>query len=186
MIKGTPVYGFGINDAEYPVNITEGEGLKRKTVWRCPYYQKWVNMLDRVYGSQRPTYIDVKVCSEWSSFTTFKSWMQTQDWEDKELDKDLLGDGKLYSPETCYFISKKVNMLLQLRTPEFYRGYWQLTARLPDKTRHKFRRKCRESVFKDYVECKRLALSMLSDEDCPPNVRALVERKLNTFYEENL
>lgn len=39
--------------------------------------------------------------------------METQDWEGKALDKDLLLDGnKLYSPETCIFISKEVNSFL--------------------------------------------------------------------------
>ena len=39
--------------------------------------------------------------------------MTSQDWEGKELDKDLLVPGnRLYSPETCIFISKKLNNLL--------------------------------------------------------------------------
>ena len=104
----------------------------------------------------------------------------------KELDKDLRGDKTSYSPETCTFVSKKINMFLQLKTPEFYRGYWQATARLPDKTRHKFKGKSRTRVFEAYINSKRLALSMLSDEDCPPNIRVLVEHKLKTFREENL
>jgi hypothetical protein len=184
--KGTLVYGFGINDADYPVNITVGDGTKRKVVWRCPYYQKWVNMLDRAYGAERQAYENVSVCQEWVSFNSFKSWMQLQDWEGKELDKDLLGDKTSYSPETCTFVSKKINMFLQLKTPEFYRGYWQVSARLPDKTRHKFKGKSRTRVFEDYINSKRLALSMLGDEDCPPKIRVLVEHKLKTFREENL
>jgi hypothetical protein len=36
--------------------------------------------------------------------------MQGQDWEGKQLDKDLLIVGnKLYSPETCVFVSKITN-----------------------------------------------------------------------------
>ena len=42
----------------------------------------------------------------------FKSWMETQDWEDKQLDKDLIGDGKLYSPENCVFVSRSLNQML--------------------------------------------------------------------------
>jgi len=41
----------------------------------------------------------------------FKSWMETQDWKDKELDKDLIGNGKLYSPDNCVFVSSALNML---------------------------------------------------------------------------
>lgn len=186
MIKGSLVYGFGINDADYPVNITKGFSVYRKTIWRCPYYQKWVNMLDRAYGERKPTYEDVTVCQEWSSFMSFRAWMQTQDWEGKELDKDLKGDGKTYSPETCMFVSKKVNMFLQLKSPNLYKGYWQISARFPDGTRHKFRRLCRESAFQEYISSKKTALSMMSDEDCPPDVKALVEAKLQLFYEEGL
>lgn len=35
--------------------------------------------------------------------------METQDWQDKELDKDLIGNGKLYSPENCVFVSRALN-----------------------------------------------------------------------------
>jgi hypothetical protein len=35
--------------------------------------------------------------------------MEKQDWQGKQLDKDLLGDGKLYSPKTCVFVSSRVN-----------------------------------------------------------------------------
>lgn len=36
--------------------------------------------------------------------------MEKQDWEDKQLDKDLLVEGnKVYSPETCVFVSNIVN-----------------------------------------------------------------------------
>lgn len=185
-MKGTLLYGVGINDAEYQVNTTREKNSKREIVWRCPYYQKWVNMLERAYGPQRPTYKDVKVCPEWKSFTSFKSWMQTQDWEGKELDKDLRGDGKLYSPEFCAFVSKKVNMFIHFKVPELYRGYWQISVRFPNKTRKKFRRKSREGVFKEYYEGKKLALSMLSEEDCPKDIRKAVSQKLDKFYEENL
>jgi hypothetical protein len=35
-----------------------------------------------------------------------------QDWEGKELDKDILvPNNKVYSPDTCVFIDKKVNQL---------------------------------------------------------------------------
>jgi len=39
--------------------------------------------------------------------------MVNLDWHGKELDKDLLGDGKFYSPDTCCFILDKTNNFLR-------------------------------------------------------------------------
>lgn len=64
------------------------------------------------YKKNHPTYKDVKVCKEWLIFSNFKAWMEQQDWEGKELDKDLLGDGKLYSPDTCCFLPLEINSFL--------------------------------------------------------------------------
>ncbi len=90
---------------------------KQKRVWRCPYYTKWMSMLKRCYSENslttNPTYKGCSVCDEWLTFSNFKSWMETQDWEGKALDKDLLVyQNKVYSPETCCFISSKLNTFL--------------------------------------------------------------------------
>src|SRR3990167_62339 len=98
---------------------------KKITTWRCPFYTRWVGMLERGYSlkfkDKAPTYKDCTVCEEWLTFSSFKAWMEQQDWEGKQLDKDLLVRGnKLYSPETCVFISRQVNNFLIER--DFDRG----------------------------------------------------------------
>jgi hypothetical protein len=101
------VFGWGINDADYEVYTT----INGKQV-ACPYYVKWQNMLRRQtpkFWEKRPTYIGCKVCEEWQSFMAFRAWMVTQDWQGEQLDKDLLGDGKLYSPDTCLFVTHAIN-----------------------------------------------------------------------------
>ena len=105
------VYGVGINDADYVVQKFETIGYvsgkkKQKRVWRCPYYRVWTHMLERCYDVKRqerqPTYKDCSVSTEWLTFSVFKSWMEKQDFEGKQLDKDLLIEGnKIYSAETC-------------------------------------------------------------------------------------
>lgn len=120
--KGRLVHGKGINDAEYAVTEYEelpriGVKRNRKLLWVCPYYIKWQSMLERCYNERhknnRPTYIDCYVCDEWHLFSNFKSWMETQDWEGKHLDKDILLPGnKRYSPETCVFVDSKVNCFM--------------------------------------------------------------------------
>lgn len=106
------VFGVGVNDADYLTKINiEGETL------RCPFYIVWHSMLRRCYSnlliSNRPTYVDCKTTSEWLYFSNFKDWMVGQDWKGKHLDKDLIKPhNKLYSPETCVFVSSEINNLI--------------------------------------------------------------------------
>ena len=60
----------------------------------------------------------------WRYFSNFKKWMETQVWKGLHLDKDLLGSGMLYSPETCCFVPQSINNLLTTR--ENYRGLFPL------------------------------------------------------------
>jgi len=108
------VHGVGINDAEYCVTKHEKVGGKFKITWICPIYRCWRNLLCRCYDQKRhqkfPTYQDCYVCQEWLRFSNFKKWMDAQDWEGKHLDKDILIPGnKMYSPETCAFVSPALN-----------------------------------------------------------------------------
>lgn len=108
--RNTLVCGVGTNDADYKIsNYLEG-----KQVWCCPFYVKWKSMLKRCYSkSQYPSYSNCIVVKDWHYFTKFKSWMETQDWEGKHLDKDILFPGnKEYGPETCIFIDSKVNTFI--------------------------------------------------------------------------
>jgi len=105
------VHGYGINDADYLVKPII-KGKRRK----CPYYERWTNMLSRayspIYHEKQPTYRDVTVCDEWKSFMSFRRWMIKQDWQKKELDKDILfPNNRVYSPSTCVFVSREVNAL---------------------------------------------------------------------------
>jgi hypothetical protein len=68
---------------------------------------------NKKYHLKNPTYVDVSVAIEWHSFMAFRSWMISQDWEGKQLDKDLLFTGnRVYSPEKCFFVHGKLNSLL--------------------------------------------------------------------------
>lgn len=110
MKKKRPYYGVGILDADYPVAGKSG---------KCPYYYRWMNLLSRCYSpaylKTHPSYVGCHICDEWLRFSNFKNWMQKQDWEGKQLDKDILGDGKLYSPDTCVFVSSALNKFMLSR-----------------------------------------------------------------------
>lgn len=113
------IFGVGINDAGYTVVKSVRVNGKSVTTWRCPYYNRWRNLLHRCYSSNKTekliSYDGCVMSQEWLTFSKFKSWMETQDWEGMELDKDLKGDGKLYSEETCAFIPKRLNGILRMK-----------------------------------------------------------------------
>ena len=118
------VFGVGINDADYVVYPT----INGKRV-ACPFYFTWKSMLQRCYHKKfhkrYPTYIGCTVCEEWYVFSKFKKWMQSQDWEGNQLDKDLLVPGnKVYGPDTCLFITAQVNTLIkEFANPEEITDY---------------------------------------------------------------
>lgn len=62
------VYGFGINDADYPVDSRAG-GVEREP---CKFYIRWHSMIQRcyseVYKRKYPTYEGCSVCPEWKYF----------------------------------------------------------------------------------------------------------------------
>jgi len=127
------IHGFGINDSDYKTKTSLGAGLGS---WECPFYKAWVQMITRAYSekaiSNRPTYEGVVVCQEWKSFMTFKKWMETQEWQGRILDKDITQDGnskKIYSPETCFFVSMELNSLF--KAPRKINPYGQGVERLP-------------------------------------------------------
>lgn len=115
------VFGVGSNDVDYNVYEYGVVGNKKKAVWVDPYYRVWKKMLERVHcgkcHSRQPTYEGLRIHKPWYSLKEFRDWMSQQNWRNKELDKDLLGDGKLYSPDTCCFVLDLTNNFL--REPRF-------------------------------------------------------------------
>jgi hypothetical protein len=108
-----PVFGVGINDADYVV-----QSYAKRVFILCPFYKKWISMLQRCYSERfqknQPNYNGCTVCDEWLTFSKFKVWMEKQDWKGKQLDKDLLFVGnKIYSPETCALVTSKTNQFVK-------------------------------------------------------------------------
>jgi hypothetical protein len=116
-VKEKKVFGIGINNADYQVSRKERVNGRWRMAWRCPYYARWMGMLARCRSvstqRNRPTYKGCSICPEWVYFMTFRAWMMQQDWEGRQLDKDLLVEGnRVYGPETCRFIDQKLNTFL--------------------------------------------------------------------------
>lgn len=105
------IYGVGIvGEGKYKVGTGVGYQHTKQ-------YSVWINMLERGYTDRfqkkHPTYKECTICEEWHNLQNFGKWFDENYIEGFELDKDLLIKGnKTYSPETCCFIPKRVNMLL--------------------------------------------------------------------------
>lgn len=121
--KNKLLFGWGVNDVDYSVYRTEKVNGKMKVVWRCPYYIKWVSILQRCfypkYQERQPTYNGCTVAEEWKYLSNFIKWVDSQpnrDWQECEPDKDFLVKGnKHYSPETVVFVAEKVNQFIKDR-----------------------------------------------------------------------
>jgi hypothetical protein len=113
------VYSVGyLGEGSYKVNEN---GTMTK------HYQTWNSMISRCYNKKYlnrfPTYKDCIVCEEWHNFQNFAKWYDENYYEiDSEvmcLDKDILIKGnKVYSPETCVFVPRKINMIFVKRNSE--------------------------------------------------------------------
>lgn len=102
------VHGVGINDSAY----CQQPRIEGKQV-ECPAYASWRGALERSYSkkylSARPTYLNVSVCDEWHRFSTFRIWWLQNQVDGWQLDKDLLSDDEIYSPESCIFVPSWLN-----------------------------------------------------------------------------
>lgn len=147
------VCGIGTNDADYEVRkkeITIKDGRISSVVRNCPYYMCWLNLLKRCFSEtakkKRPNYKDIILHPEWLIFSNFKNWMEQQDWEGKQLDKDILIFGnKLYSPDTCAFVNLSTNVFVIDRKND--RGDFPLGVHLCSRA-HKFVSQCSNPITK--------------------------------------
>lgn len=162
------VLNVGINDASYKTTQT----INGKSV-NCPYYRVWLTMLSRCYSkkflTKRSTYLGCTVCKEWLLFSNFKLWMQTQDWQNKQLDKDLRIPGnKVYSKDTCMFVTPEVNNLFNSCTSK--RGKYLIGVCWDSKVK-KYRSQCR-------VDGKEVYLGIFNTEQEAHNIYYEYKRKM--------
>ena len=79
-------------------------------------YNTWKGILERCYDEKyqekRPTYKGCTVDECWHNFQNFAKWYEEKYITGYQLDKDILiKDNKIYSPETCCFVSQEINKL---------------------------------------------------------------------------
>lgn len=102
------VHGFGRNDLGFG-NATKNELYaywKRIVLRSCckKYKRKYVH------------YKDTKIAPEWLTASVFIAWASLQEWEGRQIDKDILyPDKNIYSPETCTFVLPATNNFVLAR-----------------------------------------------------------------------
>lgn len=105
------VFGVAVNDSPYLSEITI-EGKRHL----CPAQRAWRDMLrrcfDKSYQDKYPTYAGCQPCGDWLYFSNFMKWWDKNYSYGYHLDKDLIGNGKEYSPETCLYIPPWLNSFL--------------------------------------------------------------------------
>jgi len=109
-------------------------------------YNMWTGMIKRCYDEKmqekHPTYKDVTVCEEWHNFQNFAAWFEDNYIEGFELDKDIIcPDCRVYSPETCCFVPREINLLFKNITKRnlplgvyYLRGRYQVSTPTNDKS----------------------------------------------------
>lgn len=102
------VCGVGFND----VDCVVAPRFEGKQVTH-PAYRAWASILWRCYDikflSRTPTYASATICDQWRAFSEFRKWWIANQVDGWHIDKDLLSDGKVYSPDTCIFIPQWLN-----------------------------------------------------------------------------
>lgn len=103
-------YGIGfLGEVQY----NSGSSKKKDFAYQC-----WSNMLSRCYDDESYCFYryggaGVTVCNSWHNYQNFAEWYYTHHKEGFEIDKDLtVPKCKVYSPETCSFVPKDINVLL--------------------------------------------------------------------------
>ena len=101
------IFNNGINDYD-DITYRNGRDIKSYSVWH--------SMLQRCYDDKyhikHPTYEGCTVCDEWLYFSNFKKWFDENYIEGTQLDKDIFSKNKVYSPETCCFVPREINVLM--------------------------------------------------------------------------
>lgn len=105
------VFGIGFRGyGEYKIS-ENGKHTKCYKVWHSMMLRCYDENIHKEYN----TYTNCIVCNEWHNYQIFAEWFYENYIEGYQLDKDLrLYGNKLYSPKTCMFFHKDVNMFFKI------------------------------------------------------------------------
>lgn len=161
------ICGFGVNDSDYVTTVK-----KDGCTIRCPAYVAWTSLITRAYSKKYhikfPTYAGISVCEEWRYFMNFRSWWAVNNVDGWCLDKDLLSDSGVYSPDSCIYVPSWLNNFLIDSGAK--RGNYPIGVYFL-KEKGKFKSSCRNPITKNEEH-----LGLFDDPDSAHN--AWVKRKI--------
>ena len=107
--RAKKLFGVAINDSKSTI---------KKDGVLVPSYSLWYSMISRCYSKKMhkhsSTYIGCSVCDEWLLYSNFEKWYNENYIVGCHLDKDILVKGnKCYSPETCSFVPREINNIIE-------------------------------------------------------------------------
>ena len=166
-------------------------------------YQLWKNLLKRCYNKKflqaHQTYEGCVVTEDWKNFNTFATWCVEQEGffkKDKlgrpfQLDKDILGCGRVYSPETCCFIPSHLNTCFKnVKEPvtKLYNKWVVSSSKLGQSTKYFGSFETKEEAVMKHLEIKKALIESILKEykgDMPSEVEFKVLEKMKPFdFEE--
>jgi len=111
-----------------------------------PLFKVWTGILHRCYYKKAENYKNyggkgVVVCDEWrNNFINFYDWAIKNGWEKGlQIDKDIKGNGLLYSPKNCCIVSNKENQNGKKNALKvFYEGEYITLSNLSEKVGVKY------------------------------------------------
>lgn len=110
-LKSGHTQSCGCISKEKITNRNTSHGLSRH-----PLYIIWRNIKRRCYKKTDKNYDTygakgIRVCDEWlNDFMVFYNWCINNGWrKGLQIDKDIKGNGLLYSPETCCLVTSSQN-----------------------------------------------------------------------------
>jgi len=123
----------GIKNPYFPLKLGVASIGNINTKEHVKEFNKWRAMIERCYDINNNHYNTyggkgIKVCDRWLCFELFyKDLKNIKGYDEQKmkngelyLDKDIIGDRKIYSPETCILTSNEENLKeMNIRTKQY-------------------------------------------------------------------
>jgi len=85
-------------------------------------YHIWAGLFVRCNDKKNKYYggKGVQVCEEWKDYLTFEAWALANGYDDtKQIDKDIKGNGLIYGPDACAWVTPLQNSIHRSASKKF-------------------------------------------------------------------